>query len=216
MPTRDQSRRRDPSRASRPRARRRHGDGLDDAPGGARRAPARRHARAHTERRRRPLRGAAVLAGHRCDEGHRCHGVDRRLTPRPPGLDVARPRAATDQPREWVMTELDEDVAGQFVSTLQDWVKREVLPCAAEYEKADRYPEHLVRQMKDFGLFGARIPAEYGGLGVDVRTYSRIIEELAYGWMSLAGILNTHTIAATLIHRHGTDDQKQRLLPDMA
>jgi butyryl-CoA dehydrogenase len=114
------------------------------------------------------------------------------------------------------MTELDEDVAGQFVSTLQDWVKREVLPCAAEYEKADRYPEHLVRQMKDFGLFGARIPAEYGGLGVDVRTYSRIIEELAYGWMSLAGILNTHTIAATLIHRHGTDDQKQRLLPDMA
>jgi butyryl-CoA dehydrogenase len=70
--------------------------------------------------------------------------------------------------------------------------------------------------MKDFGLFGARIPAEYGGLGVDVRTYSRIIEELAYGWMSLAGILNTHTIAATLIHRHGTDDQKQRLLPDMA
>jgi alkylation response protein AidB-like acyl-CoA dehydrogenase len=114
------------------------------------------------------------------------------------------------------MTELDEDVAAQFVSTLQDWVTREVLPCAAEYEKADRYPEHLVRQMKDFGLFGARIPAEYGGLGVDVRTYSRIIEELAYGWMSLAGILNTHTIAANLIDRHGTDDQKQRLLPDMA
>jgi alkylation response protein AidB-like acyl-CoA dehydrogenase len=114
------------------------------------------------------------------------------------------------------MTELDEDVAAQFVSTLQDWVTREVLPCAAEYEKADRYPEHLAEQMKDFGLFGARIPAEYGGLGVDVRTYSRIIEELAYGWMSLAGILNTHTIVANLIDRHGTDDQKQRLLPDMA
>lgn len=114
------------------------------------------------------------------------------------------------------MTAVDEEVAAQFVSTIQDWVKREVLPCAADYEKADRYPEHLVQQMKDFGLFGARIPAEYGGLGLDVRTYARIIEELAYGWMSLAGILNTHTIAANLIYRHGTDEQKQRLLPEMA
>ena len=114
------------------------------------------------------------------------------------------------------MTAVDEEVAAQFVSTIQDWVKREVLPCAADYEKADRYPEHLVQQMKDFGLFGARIPAEYGGLGLDVRTYARIIEELAYGWMSLAGILNTHTIAANLIYRHGTAEQKQRLLPEMA
>ena len=114
------------------------------------------------------------------------------------------------------MTAIDEEVAAQLVSTIQDWVIREVLPCAAEYEKADRYPEHLVRQMKDFGLFGARIPAAYGGLGLEVRTYARIIEELAYGWMSLAGILNTHTIAANLIDRHGTDDQKQRLLPEMA
>ena len=114
------------------------------------------------------------------------------------------------------MRAVDEEVAAQFVSTIQDWVKREVLPCAADYEKADRYPEHLVQQMKDFGLFGARIPAEHGGLALDVRTYSRIIEELAYGWMSLAGILNTHTIAANLIYRHGTDDQKQRLLPEMA
>ena len=114
------------------------------------------------------------------------------------------------------MTAIDEEVAAQLVSTIQDWVIREVLPCAAEYEKADRYPEHLVRQMKDFGLFGARIPAAYGGLGLEVRTYARIIEELAYGWMSLAGILNTHTIAANLIDRHGTDDQRQRLLPEMA
>jgi butyryl-CoA dehydrogenase len=69
--------------------------------------------------------------------------------------------------------------------------------------------------MAEFGLFGAVIPEEYGGLGLDVRTYARLIEEIAVGWMSLTGVLNSHMMAATLIRLHGTDDQRSRLLPQM-
>jgi butyryl-CoA dehydrogenase len=70
--------------------------------------------------------------------------------------------------------------------------------------------------MKAFGLFGSRVSERYGGLGLDTLTYARLMEELSYGWMSLAGVLNTHTIAATLIDRYGSEDQKSRLLPAMA
>ena len=70
--------------------------------------------------------------------------------------------------------------------------------------------------MREFGLFGVTIPEEHGGLGLDVLTYARLIEELAYGWMSLSGILNTHTIVANLVKRFGTDEQRARWLPDMA
>jgi len=66
------------------------------------------------------------------------------------------------------------------------------------------------------GLFGCRIPEEYGGLGLDTLTYARIIEELSVGWMSLSGFLNTHTMVATLTRLHGTDEQKKRLLPKLA
>src|SRR5438034_4336534 len=70
--------------------------------------------------------------------------------------------------------------------------------------------------MKAIGLFGVTIPPEYGGLGLDIVTYARIVEEIAFGWMSLTGILNTHFITATLIANHGTEEQKQRWLPRMA
>ena len=68
--------------------------------------------------------------------------------------------------------------------------------------------------MRELGLFGVTIPEAYGGLGLDLLTYIGIIEELAYGWMSLTGIVNTHTMAATLIMAHGSEEQKQRWLPD--
>ena len=93
---------------------------------------------------------------------------------------------------------------------------REVVPVATEFELANRYPEALVEQMKQLGLFGVTIPEEYGGLGLDLLTYVGVIEELAYGWMSLTGIVNTHTIAASLIMANGTAEQKQRWLPRMA
>jgi alkylation response protein AidB-like acyl-CoA dehydrogenase len=111
---------------------------------------------------------------------------------------------------------IDQELADEIVGTVRDWVRKEVIPAASAFEHADEFPADWVEQMKAFGLFGARIPEEHGGLGLDAPTYARLMEELAYGWMSLAGVLNTHTIAATLIERHGTPEQQAGLLPSMA
>ncbi len=111
---------------------------------------------------------------------------------------------------------VDAGVAAEMIETIRSWVAKEVTPEASRYEHADEYPERWVAQMRDFGLFGARIDPEYGGVGLDVPTYARLIEELAYGWMSLAGVLNTHMIVANLIGRHGTDEQKAYWLPKLA
>jgi len=110
----------------------------------------------------------------------------------------------------------DAALADELVGTIRSWVAKEVIPGASRFEHADEYPEAWVEQMKAFGLFGARIPESHGGLGLDVLTYARLMEELAYGWMSLAGVLNTHTIAANLIERFGTPEQHDRWLPMMA
>ncbi len=99
---------------------------------------------------------------------------------------------------------------------MRRFIAREVIPVATEMEHADTYPEAIVEQMKALGLFGITIPEEYGGLGLDLLTYIGVVEELAYGWMSLSGVVNTHTIAAHLIVHHGTEEQKQRWLPRMA
>src|SRR5205807_2701810 len=101
-------------------------------------------------------------------------------------------------------------------AAVRTFVTKEVIPVASDLEHADAYPDHLVAHMKDMGLFGSTIPTQYGGLGLDVVTYARIVEELAVGWMSLTGILNTHMIAATLITQHGTPEQQKRWLPSMA
>jgi butyryl-CoA dehydrogenase len=110
----------------------------------------------------------------------------------------------------------DAALADELVGTIRTWVAKEVIPGASKFEHADEYPEAWVEQMKAFGLFGSRIPEEHGGLGLDTMTYARLMEELAYGWMSLAGVLNTHTIAATLIEKFGTAEQRARWLPTMA
>ncbi|HVX18175.1 MAG TPA: acyl-CoA dehydrogenase family protein [Acidimicrobiales bacterium] len=111
---------------------------------------------------------------------------------------------------------IDAATADDLISTLRRWVSAEVIPNASRFEHADEFPEAMVEQMKAFGLFGSMIPEEYGGLDLDVTTYARVIEELAYGWMSLSGVLNTHMIAATLIRRFGTPEQRERWLPKMA
>ena len=110
----------------------------------------------------------------------------------------------------------DPALADELVDTVRTWVRKEVIPKASAFEHADEFPAAFVDQMRDFGLFGARIPEEHGGLGLDTLTYARLMEELAYGWMSLAGVLNTHTIAANLIYRFGTPEQQARWLPAMA
>lgn len=110
----------------------------------------------------------------------------------------------------------DEALADELVGTIRAWVRKDVIPHASELEHADEYPADMVAQMRAFGLFGATIPTEYGGLELDVSTYARIVEELAYGWMTLSGVLNTHMIASNLIKRFGTEDQRSRWLPRLA
>jgi len=104
----------------------------------------------------------------------------------------------------------------EILALIRQFVDREVVPVASELEARDEFPADLVDQMRDLGLFGVTIPGEYGGLGLDYTTYALIQMELSRGWMSLAGVLNTHTMAAWLIANHGTEDQRQRFLPRLA
>jgi butyryl-CoA dehydrogenase len=110
----------------------------------------------------------------------------------------------------------DPEVRREIVETVRRFVAREVAPVAADLEREDRFPAGIVEQMRGLGLFGVTIPESYGGLGLDLATYIGVVEELAAGWMSLTGIVNTHTMAATLVMHHGSDEQKRRWLPSMA
>jgi alkylation response protein AidB-like acyl-CoA dehydrogenase len=111
---------------------------------------------------------------------------------------------------------VDDAVRAEIIDTVRRFVQCEVIPVASELERSDTFPMDIVEQMKELGLFGVTIPEAYGGLGLDLLTYIGVIEELSYGWMSLTGIVNTHTMAATLILTHGSEEQKQRWLPTMA
>jgi butyryl-CoA dehydrogenase len=111
---------------------------------------------------------------------------------------------------------VDESVRAEIIDTVRRFVQRDVIPVASDLEHADTFPEAIVATMRELGLFGITIPEAYGGLGLDLLTYVGVIEELSYGWMSLTGIVNTHTMAATLIMAHGNEAQQQRWLPSMA
>ena len=102
------------------------------------------------------------------------------------------------------------------IDEVRRFVEREVLPVAHDLEKHDTYPVELIEKLKMLGIFGATIPEAYGGLGFDFLTYSRVIEELSRGWMSLAGIVNTHVLVAYMIATYGTEEQRSALLPLMA
>jgi alkylation response protein AidB-like acyl-CoA dehydrogenase len=106
----------------------------------------------------------------------------------------------------------DQDI----LQTIRRFVERDVIPGASEFEHKDEYPQAMVNTMKQLGLFGATIPADYGGLGLSFTTYARIIEELSRGWMSLSGVINSHLIMAFIIANAGTAEQKSRFLPGMA
>src|SRR5919108_4627664 len=103
-----------------------------------------------------------------------------------------------------------------IIDAVRELVEREVIPVADEMEHNDEYPEKIVEQMKEMGLFGMMTPEEYGGLGLPLTTYALVVVELARGWMSLSGILNTHSMATWFIKTFGTEDQKKRFLPPMA
>ncbi|MBZ6285537.1 acyl-CoA dehydrogenase family protein [Streptomyces olivaceus] len=103
-----------------------------------------------------------------------------------------------------------------YRQTLRDFVEREIVPVAREYEHAGRYPTEIVKTMKDLGLFGLVIPEEYGGLGADTVSFALTFEEISRGWMGVAGILGSHSVSCWMINRHGTEEQKRALLPKLA
>jgi alkylation response protein AidB-like acyl-CoA dehydrogenase len=104
----------------------------------------------------------------------------------------------------------------EILSTVKTFVDKEILPHATELEHKDEFPDAIVDGMREMGLFGLTISEEYGGLGESLLTYALVVEQLARGWMSISGVINTHFIVAYMIAQHGTDEQKQRLLPRMA
>ncbi|WP_327084986.1 acyl-CoA dehydrogenase family protein [Nonomuraea sp. NBC_01738] len=103
-----------------------------------------------------------------------------------------------------------------FRETLRAFVDKEIVPVATEWEHAGRYPTEIVEKMKEMGLFGLTVPEEYGGLAVDKVTFALVFEEIARGWMGVAGTIGSHSLACWMIARHGTEEQKADLLPDLA
>src|SRR6266702_6513614 len=108
------------------------------------------------------------------------------------------------------------DIQRDILSTVRDFVDKEIVPVASELEHRDEYPTEIVEGLKELGLFGLMIPEEYGGLGESLLTYALCVEEIARGWMSVSGIINTHFIVAYMLKQHGTEEQKQKYLPRMA
>ncbi|GAA2158711.1 acyl-CoA dehydrogenase family protein [Pedococcus bigeumensis] len=104
----------------------------------------------------------------------------------------------------------------ELVKLVREFVNEQIIPVAQELEHQDEYPTDIVEGMKEMGIFGLMIPEEYGGLGESLLTYALVVEEIARGWMSVSGIINTHFIVAYLLLQHGTEEQKQRYLPKMA
>ena len=99
---------------------------------------------------------------------------------------------------------------------VRQFADNEIIPVAEEYDHEDKFPEPIVEQMKELGLFGVTIPEEYGGMGLDLTTYAMIVEELSRGWISISGVVNTHFIGSYLLMKFGTDEQKDKYLPKMA
>ena len=108
------------------------------------------------------------------------------------------------------------DIQQEILQAVRDFVDGEIIPNAQRLEHADEYPADIVEGMKAMGIFGLMIPEEYGGLGESLLTYALCVEEIARGWMSVSGIINTHFIVAYMLMQHGTQEQKQHFLPRMA
>jgi alkylation response protein AidB-like acyl-CoA dehydrogenase len=108
------------------------------------------------------------------------------------------------------------DEQRMFRDTLRAFVDKEIVPVASEWERSGRYPTEIVDTMKELGLFGITVPEEYGGLGIDMVSFALVFEEIAKGWMGIAGILGSHSLSCWMIAKHGTQEQRDRYLPDLA
>jgi len=104
----------------------------------------------------------------------------------------------------------------EILKAVRIFVDEQILPVATQLEHKDEYPTEIVEGMKEMGIFGLMIPEEYGGLGESLLTYALVVEEIARGWMSVSGIINTHFIVAYMLIQHGTEEQKRKYLPRMA
>src|SRR5919107_5056548 len=146
----------------------------------------------------------------------------KRCATAPPTASVTRPASS---PRSILspaamavavgyQDKTDEQKA--ITEMVRQFVDKEILPTAEEYDHEDKFPEPIVEQMKELGLFGVTIPEEHGGMGLDLTTYAMIVEELSRGWISISGIVNTHFIGSYLLMKFGTPEQQARLLPKMA
>src|SRR3989454_11424241 len=99
---------------------------------------------------------------------------------------------------------------------VRQFADEQIIPSAGHFDHEDSFPEDIVEQMKELGLFGVTIPEEYGGMGLDLTTYAMIVEELSRGWISISGVVNTHFIGSYLLLKFGTDEQREHFLPKMA
>src|SRR3977135_1383362 len=99
---------------------------------------------------------------------------------------------------------------------VHQFVDEQILPNAEHFDHEDVFPEQIVEEMKELGLFGVTIPEEYGGMGLDLTTYSMIVAELSRGWISISGVINTHFIGSYLLMKYGSEEQRQKYLPRMA
>jgi alkylation response protein AidB-like acyl-CoA dehydrogenase len=103
-----------------------------------------------------------------------------------------------------------------ILEMVRQFVDEQIIPRAEHYDGHDEFPEPIVEQMKELGLFGVTIPEEYGGMGLDLTTYAMIVEELSRGWISISGVVNTHFIGSYLLMKFGSAAQKEKFLPRMA
>jgi alkylation response protein AidB-like acyl-CoA dehydrogenase len=112
-----------------------------------------------------------------------------------------------------VVEEVDQ---AHLLATIDRWLEREVKPVVKEHDHADRWPEKVVAQMQELGLFGATVGTEYGGLGLPATTYAEIVMRISAVWMAITGIFNSHLMLALAIEKFGTEPQKRRWLPSLA
>lgn len=113
------------------------------------------------------------------------------------------------------MFELTEE-QNDFKTSLRSFVDKEIIPVAREMEASGEYPTDIVDKLKEMGLFGLTIPEEHDGLGIDPISFGIVFEELARGWMGIAGVLGSHTMASKMIAEHGTEEQKSTYLSSLA